>query len=172
YDGAGRILGEDYAPCEDHHAGYSLPSGGTDYENLEVSYFYDGSGLLPPGVAPSGWTGSAGGGVFTVGRAVAVLDRGSASFTTYDGRGRTVSTQTRVAKPVDVGAAPESTIAARYAPRVYERSMEYDAADREVVASTGLEELMASTSNSSIDQFLSQSDESQVTTAYSARGAV
>src|SRR5690606_22203216 len=107
YDGAGRILGEDYAPCEPHHETYSPPSGGTDHDNLEVSYFYDDPSNLSAvsGVVPSGWTGSVSGGNFTLGRASAVLDRGSASFTTYDGRGRTVKTQTRIAVPRTLDAA-------------------------------------------------------------------
>src|SRR5690606_29327685 len=68
-----------YAPCEEEHEAYSAPSGGRDAENLEVSYYYDSASTLPSGVAPSGWTGSVGGS-FTLGRAIAVLDRGSASF--------------------------------------------------------------------------------------------
>src|SRR5690606_9183088 len=41
YDGAGRILGEDYAPCAPHHASYTAPSSPTDATNLEVNYYYD-----------------------------------------------------------------------------------------------------------------------------------
>ncbi len=180
YDGAGRILGEDYAPCEDHHADYTAPSGPTDYANLEVAYFYDDPSTVTAlsGVAPSGWTGSEGTGAsFTRGRAIAVLDRGSASFTTYDGRGRTVKTQTKIAVPRTLNAAgkpdPIPNVADRYAPRVYERNMAYDAADREVSATTGAAELVAADLTTQlVPELLSSDGESTCTTEYSARGSV
>src|SRR5690606_21890549 len=50
YDGAGRILGEDYAPCEPHHADYSAPSGPRDADGLEVVYYYDDPATVPSGV--------------------------------------------------------------------------------------------------------------------------
>jgi RHS repeat-associated protein len=179
YDGAGRILGEDYAPCEPHHEAYSAPSGPTDYAALEVAYFYDAPSAVTalPGVAPSGWTGSVSGGGFTRGRAVAVLDRGSASFTTYDGRGRTVKTQSKIAVPRTLDAAGKPTpipnIASRYAPRVYARSMAYDAADREVTATTGAAELVASNGTTKlVPELLNSDGQSACTTEYSARGSV
>src|SRR5690606_26036575 len=114
---------------------------------------YDDPSTLPAGVAPAGWTGSAPGGSFTTGRAIAVLDRGSATFTTVDGRGRTVATQTQIAKPraldsVTGEPAVIAAVAERYAPRVYARNMHYDAADREVKAGTGVEALGDSGDNS------------------------
>lgn len=180
YDGAGRILGEDYAPCEPHHEAYSAPTGGSygakarDAENLEVTYYYDNPNTLPSGIAPGGWTGSTVGGSFTLGRAIAVLDRGSASFTTFDGRGRTVQSQTRIAKPtIYASGAPQHRILSdRYAPRVYERSLGYDAADREVRASTGAAELKTSTGAAKVPSYLNPNGESEVLTKYSARGAV
>src|SRR5690606_35015718 len=126
YDGAGRILGEDYALCEVHHAAFTAAASGADAENLEVTYFYDQATGVP--LAPAGWTGG-----YTTGRAIAVLDRGSATFSSYDGRGRTSGTRTRLIRPVTLnaqGAPAAVTLANRYAPRVYARSMAYDAADR------------------------------------------
>src|SRR5690606_4265993 len=128
-----RILGEDYAPCAPHHASYTAPSSPTDATNLEVNYYYDSAANVPVAVAPAGWTG----GPYTVGRSVAVLDRGSAAFSTYDGRGRVTQTQTRVARPTQLSAGGQmqnTTLSARYAPRIYSRSFAYDAADREISA--------------------------------------
>jgi RHS repeat-associated protein len=166
YDGAGRILGEDYAPCEAHHAAYSAPSSATDADALEVSYYYDDKTAVPSALRPAGWEPE-----YPVGRAVAVLDRASAGFTEFDGRGRTQRTLTRVANPT-----PNSTATSRYAPRVYARSMAYDAADREVEATTGLSELAATQGGPTgpLGDLLSAASgaPASVTTSYSRRGAV
>jgi|GEM_PF-816301 len=190
YDGAGRIVGEDYVPCEAEHAEYSKPIGGRDYRNFEVAYFYDDSSNLPPefqAVAPDAnaslgtpdWVSSTNRNTgFSNGRAIAVFDRGSASFTTYDGRGRTPLVQTKLAAPIELDAqgkavAPE--LAERYAGRVYQRTMAFDAADREVRSSTGLESLTREQGGAlvkRVPELLSSEGESYVTTAYSKRGAV
>jgi len=170
YDGAGRMLAEDYAPCESHHAAYQAPTGSRDATAHEVTYYYDSSTTLPPGVAPAGWTG----GPYTLGRPIAVLDRGRASFSQFDGRGRVVRSQARVAAPAVVnvsGQLQSTTLAARYAPRVYSRTFVYDAADREISATTGAAEI-SSGSNPAVPQVLSADNTSTCTTSYSRRGTV
>ena len=170
YDGAGRILAEDYAPCATHHAPFQAPTGNRDATRHEVTYYYDSSSSLPAGLAPSGWTG----GAYTLGRAIAVLDRGSATFSRYDGRGRVVQSQTRVATPTVLNASGQmqnTTLTARYAPRVYSRGFAYDAADREVTATTGAAAILSG-SNPAVPQLLSASNQSTVATAYTRRGTV
>jgi RHS repeat-associated protein len=166
YDGAGRILGEDYAPCEAHHPTYSAPSGPTDVDALEVSYYYDTKNAVPSALRPAVWDPT-----FSTGRLVAVLDRGSASFTEFDGRGRATRSLTRIANPT-----PNAVATNRYAPRVYARSMAYDAADREVEATTGLSELAATQGGPSgpLGDLLSAASgaPASVSTGYSRRGAV
>src|SRR5690606_6805374 len=49
YDGAGRVTGEDYAPCEAHHAAYTNPSSG-GAAALEVVYVYDDLQSIPGGL--------------------------------------------------------------------------------------------------------------------------
>src|SRR5690606_1314867 len=127
YDGAGRITGEDYAPCEPHHAPYTSPGGaGTNQAALEVVYVYDNLSSIPGGAA----TGAPCAGGDTLGRMVAVLDRATVSLPAYDARGRTTCTSTRVSKPQEldasgVHAAADASIGDRYAPRWYSQTVEY-----------------------------------------------
>lgn len=177
YDGAGRILGEDYAPCEAHQEEYSNPGdpASPDSEKFEVAYFYDKTANLGEtylGLAPTDWVNSA---QYTSGRAIAVFDRGSASFTSFDGRGRTPKVYTKLAKPIEldengkaIAVDPEN----QYAPRVYSRSMSFDAADREVEASTGVAELRNRDGLPLAPELLNQDGASVCTTSYSRRGAV
>ena len=44
YDGAGRLLAEDYSPCEAQHAEYGDAPNLAMGENTEVFYEYDGPG--------------------------------------------------------------------------------------------------------------------------------
>ena len=180
YDGAGRILGEDYAPCEDHQALYTNPGSpaSPNASNFEVAYFYDAVSSLSTtyaALAPSAWSTNA---AFTTGRAIAVFDRGSASFTTFDGRGRTPTVYTKLAKPIELdanGKAVTPLLSERYAPRVYSRSMQFDAADREVEASTGVAELrndFGSPGLPLVPELLNSEGASVTTTSYSRRGAV
>ncbi|MBI3202989.1 MAG: hypothetical protein HYZ29_15730, partial [Myxococcales bacterium] len=154
YDGAGRLAGEDYAPCvAGQHEAYSAPDLLTK-AGLEVVYLFDSApapaltGLEPP---PNFSTG------FSVGRPVAVFDRGSAVWSSYDARGRTVSDAVRVTRPNMTGA-----LAGRYAPRWYYKSTSYDTADREVKATTG----------ATVADLLGTNNESAVATTYTNRGAV
>jgi hypothetical protein len=79
---------------------------------------------------PAGWPHTQ----FLAGRLVATYDRGTVNYVGYDGRARLVEHAKRVAKP----SATEG-FADRYAPRWYRQAAIYDAADREIVASTGAE---------------------------------
>ena len=173
YDGAGRITGEDYAPCEPHHAPYTSPgAAGTTATALEVVYVYDSLSSIPGGAA----TGAPCAGGDTLGRMVAVLDRGTVSLPAYDARGRTTCTSTRVSKPKEldasgVHAAADASIGDRYAPRWYSQTVEYDAADRGVAASTGLESLRDE-NNQALTELLATDGQSKVFTSYSRRGTV
>lgn len=140
YDGLGRLLGEDYSPCEVHHANYSPPSSDTTLaptlDGWEVAYAYDAppSGVFLP---ESFGAPSADFGLFWIGRLVAVADRGALSVSQYDGRGRVVKTARRIAKPAEPGQTPDH-VADRYAPRWYFTATTYDAADRPALTSAGL----------------------------------
>ncbi|MFO0570865.1 MAG: toxin TcdB middle/N-terminal domain-containing protein, partial [Polyangiaceae bacterium] len=155
YDTAGRLLLEDYSPCEAQHAAYSTPNL-TNRTGIEVQYLYDSV----PSDAPSGFFTSS---CLNAGRLVAVYDRASVSMSCHDPRGRVGKSAVRVAKP----GTPDEDLDNRYAPRWYSRVFVFDAADREIAATTG-----ATNGN------LQGTTESQtgatnaVTTQYSARGTV
>ena len=155
YDGVGRLLSEDYSPCETQHQAYSAPNVGAG-TGLEVLYHYDS--LAPD--APPGYGQIA---PFVVGRLVAVYDRASLSVTTFDGRGRSINSATRVAKP----GAPDNALAQRYALRWYQQEMLFDSADREVATTTGTTTAeLAGT----LDTLSGKNN--AVTTTYSRRGTV
>ncbi len=149
YDGLGRLLTEDYSPCETQHQAYSPPNVG-----IEVLYHYDTVPLdLPPNnppVAP-----------FVVGRLVAVYDRASLTVTTFDGRGRNTDSSVRIAKP----GTPANSFAQRYAPRWYQRNMDFDSADREILATNG-------TTTAELAGVPAGGSTRAVTTTYSRRGTV
>lgn len=135
YDAAGRILGEDYSPCEASHAAYSAvnAAAGTGFE---VYYQYDNaavpSGLVAPPVAGGG--GDPGySTAFAIGRLVSVSDRAASRWSQYDGRGREIMNVVRVAQP----NPPANGFTNRYAPRWYYQRTDFDAADREIYATTG-----------------------------------
>ena len=159
YDHVGRLIAEDYSPCEPHHANYtpigdlSSPSTATGAEVYTLYDQEDPSAPLPSGCA-SGYLN---------GRAVAVFDRASVTKNVYDGRGRVTQSCLRVADP----DATNNPITSRYAPRTYKKAMTYDAADREVAATTGLESGPLAGHN-----LLGSDGQSQITTTYSARGTV
>jgi len=145
YDTGGRLVSEDYVPCELHQTPYS----GT----AEVTYEYD---IAPTdaALAFSAPTNLELGNQdcsalnFTAGRLIAVNDRAQRSITCYDGRGRTVE----VAKQL---ADPSGTIAGRW----YNRRAAYDGADRPVHESTGA-------------AVLEPGQTSQIDTTYTKRGKV
>ncbi len=153
YDGAGRLIAEDYSPCEATHETYTLGNPAT-LDNYEAIYQFDAAPASPPPgrEPPLGFTPG-----FSKGQLVAVWDRGSASWSKFDGRGRLVEEQVRVAKP-----HPSPGYADRYASTWYLRNFEYDAADRDTRATTG----------ATISELLGTQNESAVTKSYSARGTL
>ena len=126
YDAAGRLTSEDYSPCVAAHAGYSAPNL-TARTGVEVLYHYDAA---PPETLPPGFTLT---GAFLQGRLVATYDRASLTVTAHDGRGRSPATAVRIAKP----GTPDNAIATRFTERWYQRQTVFDAADREIAATTG-----------------------------------
>ena len=131
YDALGRIQSEDYSPCEVQHP---------DWDGIpEVSYKYD---TPETAVANSEWY---------VGSLVALYDRAEHMQRELDGRGRL----TRINKQIT------SPAGGSYAPHVFTRQFEYDAANHVFEASTGADvpELVPAQG-------------SRVTTTYTIRGDV
>lgn len=172
YDGAGRLLTEDYVPCG-QPTPYSLPVDATlaDPTGYEVVYHYDSAPEqpfedLPLVVRPSSYVTTSSN--FVKGRLVAVWSRGKAQWISYDGRGRVVQTSVLPALPLNTSTriAPNA-LTDRYGGRWYYREFLYDAADRELSATTG----------STVAQLQGTAatpggPTSAVTTSYSARGTV
>jgi RHS repeat-associated protein len=167
YDAAGRLLSEDYSPCIGGRYLYSPATWSpTNPSGMEVLYFYDSvpssvSGVTQPPnfvvLSPS----------FSHGRLVAVFDRGSTTWSSHDGRGRVIQTSLRIAKPVTIQPPP---VFQNYAPRWYSRSFAYDAADREVGATTGATRPNLLGTPIATGPLAGQA--SVVTTEYSRRGTV
>src|SRR5690606_36430489 len=161
YDSVGRLVAEDYSPCETHHTVYSPATGLGDPDTVsgvEVYYLYDSEAGGP---VPAGCSSS-----FTNGRTVAVFDKASVTKSVYDARGRVTASCLRVAEPESTN---EPDLDLRYAARTYRKNMSYDAADREIAATTGLAD----------ENFVEEEEDllgsdglSQIVTSYSARGTV
>src|SRR5690606_2586383 len=124
----------------------------------EVYYLYDSEAGGP---VPAGCSSS-----FTNGRTVAVFDKASVTKSVYDARGRVTASCLRVVEP---DSTDEPDLDQRYAPRTYRKDMSYDAADREIAATTGLAD----------ENFVEEEEDllgsdglSQIVTSYSARGTV
>ena len=168
YDGVGRLLTEDVFPCEPHHAAYSAEP--------DAVYLYDGrtTGVhqdlrVPPGLSL--------GASNQQGQLVGVWDRGAASFTDFDDRGRPYQSYRAVAKPTEFdvdGRAIERSLSGRYAPRWYTQEMRYDSADRPIWATTGVthQELRARDVPVPGQGASGASSASAVTTSYTRRGKV
>lgn len=157
FDAMGRVISEDYSPCEAAHNAYSPPNF-TTHAGIEVFYQYDsiptsfssvvgvpagsgGSGL-PVGYSPSDPN--------LLGRLAAVYDRAALDLPTYDGRGRITRRDRRLADPDPTVVDPRL----RYRGRWYSTTTGYDAANRVVLQSTGAvspELLVASASNLQVD---------------------
>ena len=163
YDGVGRLIAEDFSPCESHHADWVQPNltPGTGYgTGLEALYIYDSAGSRPAGTTPAGYNLTSS---YLPGHLAAVYDRGQNSFLTYDARGRL----TRVDKRVTVPGARTSDFSLNYAQDWYSRSFTFDAADREIKAGTGAQRAAAPAS-----PIAAADGTSDVTTVYSKRGVV
>ncbi len=168
YDGLGRLLAEDYFPCESHQSAYSAPelgaplaSGdvfpGASGAGLEVRYTYDE--WRAQGGTPAPACGAPGASAeLLLGQLVAVEDLGSESRTQYDARGRVKCVSLRPVAPYEPSEqAPAPAFAARYGTSWFAKTFLYDAADRVTEESTGATQVGAG---------------SVVETVYSSRGTV
>lgn len=164
YDAVGRLIYEDYSPCEAAHSAYSAPDA-ANHTGIEVYYQYDsvpasffnvvgvpsgssGSGLPPQysDVSPS-----------LVGRLAAVYDRSGLQMLSYDARGRATRLDRRLADPDGSVVDPRL----KYRGRWYSTLTGYDAEDRVVLQSTG-----------ATSPELLVSGKSELNVEYSARGTV
>jgi len=184
YDGAGRILTEDYSPCGTGGQGpYTAPSwtSGFGPTGYEVVYWYDSAPLnpfietfrivRPANYATAVSSDKTGASPFLQGRLVTVWSRGKAQWNSYDGRGRLIQTAVLPALPLSaVGRVSSPYIYARFGRRFYYRDFVFDGADREVSATTGSSVTqLQGVANTSLP---SGQAKSAVTTEYSARGTV
>ena len=152
YDATGRLLAEDYSPCTEGHADYSVPDLATGV-GAEVWNRYD---AMDPQVASiAGLPPSSGS---FLGLLASTVDRGQKTILAYDARGRVVGTARRVARP----GVPTADPATRYAPRWYVQTTGLDMADRPLVTSTGAR----------APELLGADNASEVRLAYSKRGTV
>jgi RHS repeat-associated protein len=178
YDGAGRLLAEDYSPCGEQGV-YTAPASSgmpiTNPNGYEVVYWYDSAPLQPFTTAniqrPSDYATSAGS-PYLKGRLVASWSIGKTQWVSYDGRGRVIQNAVIPALPraANDRALATKSVDARYGGRAYYRNFAFDAADREVSATTGstVPELQGSADSA----LPSGSETSAVVTEYSARGTV
>jgi len=166
YDGVGRLLYEDYSPCEAGHQAYSPPSlGGAAPTGVEVYYQYDrlpspalGTPEVPTGSGTSQQFTQYGSGEFLRGKLVAVFDRSKATWTNFDGRSRAWESWVQLAAP----GLPDNALADRYLGRWYRKQVNFDAADRVVQETTGAQS----------PELQGADGESWVDIAYSGRGTV
>jgi RHS repeat-associated protein len=157
YDTGGRLLAEDYSPCEATQLPYSPPDFLAN-TGIETLYRYDSLDLDRDGIVDAAGTHLAPDARFYVGRTVAVADRGARSVIRYDARGRVTGGARQIAKP---GSANDS-ISSRYAPRWYVTEVQLDAAARTLAASTGV----------TTPELLGHDGTSEVTAEYSKRGQI
>lgn len=164
YDAAGRLVGEDYFPCEEHHAAYTEPDVDTGIltgAGLEVFYRYD-SAASTSASFPSGRTQN-----HQLGRLAGVYDQARATVMSYDGRGRIIWTGARIANPGPVN--PD--LSQRYAPRWYFKDFEYDSADRLLKETTGAQQLLAGNGQSAvIFQYSQRGTMATVRSSYNGSG--
>jgi RHS repeat-associated protein len=116
-DALGRVIAEDYSPCDPKQPAYTPPSlvnslGSLAGDGTEAYYVYDPFGQLH-----------------------AVSDRAQASIFNYDGRGRIASVRRQIARP----DAP-SALVERYAPHFFQATVSaYTAGNRAATVTTGAE---------------------------------
>ncbi len=161
YDAGGRIVSEDYSPCTAAQVAYSAPTPTTG-DGTEVLYTYDGLDADAQSITcpPSGSACFPIDPTLLTGRLTIVSDRGAKTVTRYDGRGRVTGIARKLAAP----GTPSDTLASRYTPHWYTQTTTFDAADRPVTATTGVDPDIA--------QLLDPTGQSAVTTQYSLRNAV
>ena len=118
HDNAGRIIAEDYSPCDSAQPGYSGPPNLVNGDNTEAYYFYVNDALTD------------------------VYDRGAHTHFVRDPRNRVTSLQRNIANP-----AESSAIGLRYTAKQFSQNvLQYSAANRVLIESTGATDprLMAS----------------------------
>ena len=152
YDSAGRILAEDYSPCVDGQPPYTAPDLATG-SGTEAFYRYD----TPDPAVPASIDDCTPNPAMLHGRLASISDRGSRTVTGYDVRGRVTCVARQIARP----GRPATDLASRYAPRFYTQATTYDAADREIDASTGAQVVLPEGAS-----------QSAITITYSKRGVV
>jgi RHS repeat-associated protein len=153
YDAGGRIVAEDFSPCLVTHQDYSTPDLTTG-DGTEAYYKYD---QLDTDSTSTGLTINT---ALLKGRLAVVSDRGAKTVTSYDGRGRVVGVARRMAAP----GTPSDGLSVRYGAHWFVQTTSYDAADRAVVATTGVDV--------DVPGLLDPTGQSHVTTTYSKRGTV
>jgi RHS repeat-associated protein len=150
HDGLGRVIAEDYSPCDSGQAGYStpqsyLPTIGTPAQTgYEAVYVYDNS------------SGSMAG---SVGRLTDVYDRAEHEQRSYDGTGRVVKLQRNV-------IAPDGN---SYTPNTFKKSLSYSLDGLVEVASTGADSASLLNPNGLL---IPPTGGSAVTATYTLQGTV
>ena len=148
YDGAGRLYGEDYSPCNVYHWAYTAPNVGTkpyDVSTLtaaaqnafEVFYQYDSvpAGPVASPTSSDGYPAVGDANKSLKGKLAAVHDRAATTWFVYDARGRTTQTFREVSW---IAAKNYATFASRLVNHWYQKKFYYDAADRSVEETTGV----------------------------------
>lgn len=143
YDNGGRLLAEDYSPCEAAHGPYSPAS--PDGTGGEVTYLYD---VPDPNVPADLLIDPA----LTLGRLTSTTSRAAHDVTGFDPRGRVIATARQL-----------RTSGTDFSPTWFEKAMAYDGADRLVAESTGLP---------TASPITSLDGASVIRTAYTARGTI
>jgi RHS repeat-associated protein len=180
YDSAGRLLTEDYSPCGGQGP-YSAPaSSGTPISNpngYEVVYWYDSAPLQPfastPNITrPASYAVASSNSPLLNGRLVASWSIGRTQWLSYDGRGHLTQTAVIPALPRAASdrALATTAVDARYGRRAYYRNFVFDAADREISATTG--STVSELQGTADPALPSGAETSAVVTEYSARGIV
>jgi RHS repeat-associated protein len=156
FDTAGRITAVDLSPCAAHHAPYSAPDFATN-SGIEIQYNYDLPDDDAASIVDSAGVALAPTASLYWGRLVSIADLGSRSVLRYDGLGRVTGAAVRLVKP----GVPDSSIANRFAPRWYLKTMSLDAAGRTVELTTG----------ATTPELMGADGRSAIRFAYSRRGA-
>jgi RHS repeat-associated protein len=162
YDGLGRVLAEDYSPCEAHHAPYTAPD--LDFgTGTEAFYRYDSYEVGQVSSSPGFQDEER----FAVGRLTSLQDRGAHTRFNYDNRGHVRRTSRRVVKP----GVPESTLGTRFGAQWFVSESAFDLGDRLVRQTTGIAspELLAGGESA---YALTYDVQSQLKTATSTYGAL
>jgi RHS repeat-associated protein len=146
-DTVGRVVAEDYSPCQRGQFPYSPPAAGD--AGVEVRYLYD----APNRPVPSP--------IIYAGSLIEILDRAQHMRVTLDPRGRVTQVQRQIARPFTDSIATAN----RYAPHWFTKNvLNYDEANRVTETDTGLDAADAPQLNTSRGSY--------VNTEYTARGTI